>query len=167
MDSSLRIPERHSSASYTSRITRPKSSPAAPGSSSHRQSASLDRLLNDVPTLKPQLASASWVGQRRWDLSFQSGETVALPEGHVPARAALQRFAKMDRSNGLLGRGIVRFDLRIPGKMIVHYNNSNRSICYGTLNGQAYESQSDDGNTMRFRSDVLKITTGVFDDYYE
>jgi len=71
-----------------------------------------------VPTLKPQLASASWVGRRRWDLSFQSGETVALPEGEAAAGAALQKFANMDRSTGLLGRGILRFDLRIPGKMI-------------------------------------------------
>src|SRR6476660_7663203 len=71
------------------------------------------------PTLKPQLASATWVGGRRWDLNFQSGETVALPEGDDPARVALQRFAKVDKSSGLLGRGIVRFDLRIPGKMIV------------------------------------------------
>jgi cell division protein FtsQ len=76
-------------------------------------------LLAAVPTLKPQLASATWVGQRRWDLNFQSGETVALPEGDRPASAALARFAKMDRSSGLLGRGILRFDLRIPGKMTV------------------------------------------------
>jgi cell division protein FtsQ len=73
----------------------------------------------DVPTLKPQLASATWVGGRRWDLNFQSGETVALPEGEEEARTALVHFAKMDKSNGLLGRGMVRFDLRIPGKMIV------------------------------------------------
>ena len=63
--------------------------------------------------------SATWVGQRRWDLSFQSGETIALPEGEAAAGAALAKFAKMDKSAGLLGRGIVRFDLRIPGKMIV------------------------------------------------
>jgi cell division protein FtsQ len=69
--------------------------------------------------LKAQLVSATWVGERRWDLSFQSGETVALPEGDQAATAALTRFAKMDKSAGLLGRGIVRFDLRIPGKMTV------------------------------------------------
>jgi cell division protein FtsQ len=79
----------------------------------------LETLMGEVPTLKPQLASATWVGGRRWDLNFQSGETVALPEGDDPARVALQRFAKVDKSSGLLGRGIVRFDLRIPGKMIV------------------------------------------------
>jgi len=72
-----------------------------------------------VPTLRPQLASASWVGDRRWDLSFQSGETLALPEGDKSAQAALAKFARVDKQTGLLGRGIVRFDLRVPGKMIV------------------------------------------------
>ena len=88
------------------------------GPGANAQAQALNALLADVPTLKPQLASATWVGRRRWDLSFQSGETVALPEGDRAATAALVRFAKMDRSSGLLGRGILRFDLRIPGKMI-------------------------------------------------
>ena len=89
------------------------------GPGANGQARLLNRLMTDVPTLKPQLASASWIGQRRWDLSFQTGETVALPEGEDAARAALVKFAKVDRSAGLLGRGLVRFDLRIPGKMIV------------------------------------------------
>ena len=72
-----------------------------------------------MPALKAQLVSAKWIGQRRWDLSFQSGETILLPEGEAVASAALVKFAKMDKSAGLLGRGIVRFDLRIPGKMTV------------------------------------------------
>lgn len=93
--------------------------PLLVGPRANLQSEQLERLMASVPTLKPQLASAAWVGQRRWDLSFQSGETVALPEGEENARAALMKFAKLDRSTGLLGRGVVRFDLRIPGKMIV------------------------------------------------
>jgi cell division protein FtsQ len=89
------------------------------GPGANAQERQLDRLMADVPTLKPQLASATWVGGRRWDLNFQSGETVALPEGETAARGALTKFAKLDKSSGLLGRGIVRFDLRIPDKMIV------------------------------------------------
>jgi cell division protein FtsQ len=89
------------------------------GAGANRHSQELNWLMASVPTLKPQLASASWIGRRRWDLNFQSGETVVLPEGEAAARAALGKFAKMDRSTGLLGRGMVRFDLRIPGKMIV------------------------------------------------
>lgn len=89
------------------------------GKGANRHSVALEQLLDKAPALKPQLVSATWVGQRRWDLSFQSGETVALPEGDALAGVALDKFAKMDKSAGLLGRGIVRFDLRIPGKMTV------------------------------------------------
>ena len=88
-----------------------------PGANSEEQP--LERLIAAAPTLKPQLASATWVGGRRWDLNLQSGETLALPEGEGPARAALTKFAQLDKSAGLIGRGIVRFDLRVPGKMIV------------------------------------------------
>ena len=89
------------------------------GKGANAQTVPLERLLDKAPSLKAQLESATWVGQRRWDLSFQSGETVALPEGEAAAGSALVRFAKMDQSAGLLGRGILRFDLRIPGKMTV------------------------------------------------
>ncbi|MFC7536603.1 cell division protein FtsQ/DivIB [Sphingomonas sp. GCM10030256] len=93
--------------------------PLVIGPAANRQALGLGQLMEAVPTLKPQLASASWVGGRRWDLNFQSGETVALPEGEDAASTALRRFAKMDRSTGLLGRGMVRFDLRKPGQMTV------------------------------------------------
>ncbi len=89
------------------------------GPGANDQATALDRLLSGVPTLKPQLVAANWVGQRRWDLSFQSGETVVLPEGGQAAKDALEKFAKMDKSAGLLGRGLKRFDLRLPGKMTV------------------------------------------------
>ena len=89
------------------------------GPGANAQSRNLDALLAEVPALRPQLESASWVGKRRWDLNFQTGETVALPEGTPAAKDALAKFAKLDKSAGLLGRGIVRVDLRIPGKMVV------------------------------------------------
>jgi len=89
------------------------------GPGANGQAEELARLMAAVPTLKPQLASATWVGGRRWDLNFQTGETAALPEGEDPSRVALVKFAKLDKSSGLLGRGILRFDLRLAGKMIV------------------------------------------------
>ena len=100
-------------------ITKMPDLPLLIGPGANRHERELEALMAEVPTLKPQLASATWVGGRRWDLNFQSGETVALPEGGGPARVALAKFAKVDKSSGLLGRGIVRFDLRIPDKMIV------------------------------------------------
>ena len=89
------------------------------GPGANGQEEQLSRVMGSVPTLKPQLTSATWVGGRRWDLNFQSGETVALPEGEESAKAALTKFARLDKQSGMLGRGIVRFDLRVPGKMIV------------------------------------------------
>jgi cell division protein FtsQ len=89
------------------------------GPGANGQEQQLAAMFADVPTLKPQLASATWVGGRRWDLNFQSGETVALPEGYGAARTALIKFARADKQSPLLGRGLVRFDLRVPGQMIV------------------------------------------------
>lgn len=89
------------------------------GPGANRQAVPLQQLLDLTPALKAQLVSATWVGGRRWDLTLQSGETIALPEGQEPAKTALTKFAKMDKESGLVGRGILRFDLRIPGKMTV------------------------------------------------
>lgn len=100
-------------------INRMPDLPLLIGPGANLRARELDRLLDSVPALKPQLASAHWVGGRRWDLVFQTGETVALPEGAGQASQSLEKFASMDRSTGLLGRGLERFDLRIPGKMIV------------------------------------------------
>jgi len=88
-----------------------------PGANAH--ATELNALLAPLPTIKAQLLSASWVGQRRWDLTLQTGETIALPEGRGAAASALAKFAAMDKTSGLLGRGILRFDLRVPGKMTV------------------------------------------------
>lgn len=89
------------------------------GSGANSEEQQLSRLMAAVPTLRPQLASATWVGGRRWDLSFQTGETVLLPEGEQAAQAALVKFARHDKESGLLGRDYIRFDLRIPGQMTV------------------------------------------------
>ena len=89
------------------------------GPGANRRGQELNGLLEVAPSLRPQLVSATWVGGRRWDIKLQTGETIALPEGEEAARAALGKFADLDKSSGLLGRGLVRFDLRLPGKMIV------------------------------------------------
>ncbi|NUT01746.1 MAG: FtsQ-type POTRA domain-containing protein [Sphingomonas sp.] len=93
--------------------------PLVIGPGANARASELKRILADAPAMTAQLASATWVGGRRWDLSFQSGELVQLPEGEQLARTALTKFARNDRSSGLLGRGILRFDLRKPGQMTV------------------------------------------------
>jgi cell division protein FtsQ len=64
------------------------------------------------------MAGATWIGDRRWDIRFQTGEVLALPEGEDAGRRALARFAQIDQQNQLLGKGFVHFDMRLPGKLI-------------------------------------------------
>lgn len=101
-----------------------------PGANLHERD--LNALLDAAPTLRPQLVSAVWVGGRRWDLNLQTGETIVLPEGKEEARAALAKFADLDKSTGLLGRGLIRFDLRLPGKMIVRLPTAPAGAAAGT-----------------------------------
>jgi cell division protein FtsQ len=107
--------------------------PLVIGPSANTRAGHLDRLLRATPQLKPMLAGATWVGGRRWDLRFQSGEVLALPEGEETASKALTHFARMDKLTGLLGRGLVRFDMRIPGKFVVRVSSepaaSSRPSC--------------------------------------
>ena len=100
-------------------VTRMPDLPLLVGAGANGHARGLDELLVKVPTIKAQLVSASWVGQRRWDLAVQTGETIALPEGQAAAATALAKFAEKDKSAGLLGRGIKRFDLRKAGQMTV------------------------------------------------
>lgn len=93
--------------------------PLVVGAGANRHLAALDRLLAAAPHLRPQVEGASWIGGRRWDVRFQTGEVLALPEGEEAARGAVLRFARMDQQTQLLGRGFVRFDMRIPGRVIV------------------------------------------------
>ncbi|MBH1999351.1 MAG: cell division protein FtsQ/DivIB [Sphingomonadaceae bacterium] len=93
--------------------------PLVVGPNANRQTAGLNRLMENAPSLKPMLAGATWVGNRRWDLRFQSGETLSLPEGDKDSGAALVNFARMDGVNRLLGRGIVRFDMRDPDRFVL------------------------------------------------
>ena len=89
------------------------------GPAANRQVANFENLMDRAPALRPMLAGATWVGNRRWDLRFQSGETLALPEGQEDAARALIRFARMDGVTGLLGEGFRRFDMRVPDRFVV------------------------------------------------
>jgi len=93
--------------------------PLVIGPDANVQATALTELMHTAARLKPLLAGATWVGNRRWDLRFQSGEVLALPAGDTAAVSALTKFAEMDASERLLGRGFVRFDMRDPQKMFV------------------------------------------------
>jgi cell division protein FtsQ len=87
------------------------------GPGAGRQVAALSALLDAAPALRPQLRSAEWVGNRRWNLTFKTGQVLALPEGTDPSAKALITFAQLDGRNRLLGGKAVAFDMRAPDRI--------------------------------------------------
>ena len=87
------------------------------GQAAGKQVAVLSALLEAAPALKPQLREAEWIGSRRWNLTFKSGQVLALPEGHRPAADALVAFARLDGTNRLIGGSVAAFDMRSPGRV--------------------------------------------------
>ncbi len=79
--------------------------------------AELDRLLATAPELRPRVIAARWVGERRWNLTFATGQELALPQGDDRAAAALKSFALLDGTNGLLGGRVASFDMRSPERI--------------------------------------------------
>jgi cell division protein FtsQ len=90
--------------------------PVINGPDANRHAVALNELLDKASALKAQVSGASWIGNRRWDLRFKSGETLALPEGEKAAAEALLNFARMDGIHRLLGRDLIHFDLRDPDR---------------------------------------------------
>ncbi len=90
--------------------------PLVIGPGADRQEANYHRLLAAAPALKPRVKAATWVGNRRWDLTFDTGETLALPQ--EGAADALVRFAELNGARSLLGKGWLRFDMRDPSKLV-------------------------------------------------
>lgn len=102
--------------------------PLVIGPDANVQATALTELMTNATRLKPLLASASWVGNRRWDLRFQSGEVLALPEGEAAAAKAVAIFDRLDDQRRLLGRGFARFDLRDGKNMVIRIDKSKPQI---------------------------------------
>lgn len=130
--------------------------PLVVGPLANRETRALQTLMEAAPSLKPLLAGATWVGNRRWDLRFQSGETLSLPEGPSGAASALMKFAQMDGVNRLLGRGIVRFDMRDPARFVLRLPPDKRTA--QTDDKKAAQSKSDKADKKDEKKDDAKRT---------
>lgn len=88
---------------------------AGPGAG--QQARGLEFLLAAAPALAPQVEAAEWVGNRRWNLTFRTGQLLALPEGEAESASALVKFAQLDGQNRLLGGKVLAFDMRTPPRL--------------------------------------------------
>tara|TARA_R110002167_G_scaffold41407_3_gene126482 strand:+ start:696 stop:1631 length:936 start_codon:yes stop_codon:yes gene_type:complete len=87
------------------------------GPGAGQQVVALSQLLEAAPALKPRVAEAEWIGNRRWNLTFQTGQVLALPEGEREAASSLVTFARLDGTNRLLGGKVTAFDMRAKDRI--------------------------------------------------
>jgi cell division protein FtsQ len=116
MDADGHIIDRVSRKRYSQHYS---SLPLIVGQNADKEAPKLWSLLKSEPDLRAKLRAASFVSGRRWDIVFDSGETLSLPEGHTGALAAYAKFADFQSKIGLLGRGFARFDMRLNDRLVV------------------------------------------------
>jgi len=87
------------------------------GPGAQAQVEGLTALLEAAPALRPQVVAAEWIGNRRWNLTFKTGQVLALPQGDDPGAKALIEFARLDGVNRLIGGKVVAFDMRTPERI--------------------------------------------------
>lgn len=94
---------------------------------------SLVARIEQVPELAGRVKGYVRIGERRWDLYLDNGVKVKLPELDIDA--ALERLARMDREQGLLGRDIVAVDLRISDRVALELSPDASSARLAALKG--------------------------------
>ncbi|MEM1197211.1 MAG: FtsQ-type POTRA domain-containing protein [Pseudomonadota bacterium] len=77
----------------------------------------LETLFQAAPAIEAQVKSVEWIGNRRWNFTFGSGQVLALPEGTLRAVKALEDFAKLDGQYRLIGGKVTSFDMRNPPRI--------------------------------------------------
>lgn len=110
-----------------SELSRFATLPIVVGKGANTEAAKLMRLLHDYPAVSKHFAAGVWVGERRWDLKFRSGETLALPGDYAEARAALDNFVRIDRDSGLVDKGFSRFDMRLADRLTVRLTRGDKT----------------------------------------
>lgn len=75
------------------------------------------KVVAGFPELAARVKGYVRVGDRRWDVKFDSGVTALLPED--APEAALAEIAQLNRDGGLLDRDVATVDLRLADRMVV------------------------------------------------
>lgn len=91
--------------------------PHVVGLGAQRNARDLFLALEAVPTIAPRVRYGVRVSDRRWDLHFDSGVVVQLPENNLVA--ALHALARLEAEHRLLARAIETVDLRLEDRIVV------------------------------------------------
>lgn len=87
------------------------------GDKAPERAEALFDLLAREPELRQRVTAAVFVGQRRWNLRFDNGLDVKLPE-EAPGKA-WARLASLQREHGVLDKDVSVIDLRLPDQVVL------------------------------------------------
>ncbi|WP_169542810.1 cell division protein FtsQ/DivIB [Sneathiella aquimaris] len=91
--------------------------PKVVGKDANMDAAALFDVLAGSPELFTRLQNAVRIRGRRWNLEFDNGVSVFLPEEH--AAQAWQRLARMHDEEAILNKAVLSIDMRSAQKMYV------------------------------------------------
>ena len=91
--------------------------PSIKGLHAARHLPPLLHALSDFPEIKQCVVSATWVGNRRWNIHMNNKVTLMLPEHNL--KNALERFKKYEQTHKLTQEARKSIDLRIPQRIII------------------------------------------------
>lgn len=91
--------------------------PLIVGDGAPKEAATLLEVLRSQPELWTRVHAVVRVGGRRWDLKFDNGIEVMLPELGVDD--AWTRLASLERLHAILSRDVAVLDLRLSDRLIV------------------------------------------------
>jgi len=91
--------------------------PLVVGTGANEAAAGLVSELSAEPDLARRVTAAVRVGDRRWDLHFETGLRLMLPE--QGSDVAWRKFADLERRYALLDRDLAFVDMRINDRLVV------------------------------------------------
>lgn len=91
--------------------------PLVVGAGAPEATAELLKALRGHPRAREQVAAATRIGERRWDLYLRSGHVVKLPEDGV--EYALKRLAGIIEQKTFLPSEVKAIDLRLSDRLII------------------------------------------------
>lgn len=74
-------------------------------------------LLDAAGPLKSRIKAGTLVSSRRWNLKFDNGVDVRLPD--VDAAAAVARLIRLEREQKILEKDVLAIDLRMPDRIVL------------------------------------------------
>jgi cell division protein FtsQ len=106
--------------------------PLTVGEGAPDHAAALVALLDSEPALKSRVKAATWIGDRRWNVTLdraEGGIEVRLPEENPDA--AWHDLARLEKEQSLLERQIGVIDMRLPDRLVLRAANAPKEQAAG------------------------------------